>query len=639
MAKTALERNKAYWEGRFTQLEKANHKSSQELLSEIDRQYRTAQKEIEGQTARWYQRFATNNGIDLREAKRLLGTKELAEFKWTASEYAKYGRENAINGGWVKQLENASARFHVTRLQALQMEQQQTIEKLFGGQLDGLDAHAKQLYLDTYFHTAFEVQHGLGVGFDIVGIDDKSLARIITTPWATDGRNFSERIWTNKNALIGEVRTQLSQNLMMGKSPDESIKAIADKFGVSERQAGRLVMTESAYFASLAQYDSYVMLGIQFYQIVATLDDRTSTICRDLDGQVYDLKDYQAGSTAPPFHPWCRTVTAPYYKDMEGMGQRAARENQDTKTYYVPRDMTYHDWEKTFTQGGTKQGLTPVPAGAVRDYACELAAKFGKGYYDKMRDIVDDCPDEDLKKLWLQHEREIAVGDANYSGYEHCTGNTIYVNGGHDEKGSTWEKPFQVTFHESGHAIDSLNVQKGGTSPGHHFSARYKNGLFPQTIKDEVGEIVKAKDVAMKQQFKAHSTDYDWLHSHGYIGALDYNWYEYYGRFLSGTPKYSKSMAYKAIEKEINNFSPFQKGDLSDIMEGATSARIQVGFGHGEKYWKDRTYNGVSDGLATESFAEMIDSTMTNPEGLKLIQAYLPKSYAVFKEMVKSLVP
>ena len=39
-----------------------------------------------------------------------------------------------------------------------------------------------------------------------------------------------------------------------------------------------------------------------------------------------------------------------------------------------------------------------------------------------------------------------------------------------------------------------------------------------------------------------------------------------------------------------------------------------------------------------EAFAEMIDSTFTNPESLEMIKKYLPKSYDIFKEMLKNLL-
>ena len=76
---------------------------------------------------------------------------------------------------------------------------------------------------------------------------------------------------------------------------------------------------------------------------------------------------------------------------------------------------------------------------------------------------------------------------------------------------------------------------------------------------------------------------------------------------------------------------------MSDIIEGATGAKIQAGFGHGKSYWTKRTVGGISDGLATEAFAEMIDSEMSNPDSLATIKQWLPKSYGVFCDMLKAI--
>ena len=59
------------------------------------------------------------------------------------------------------------------------------------------------------------------------------------------------------------------------------------------------------------------------------------------------MSQYEAGVTAPPFHVYCRTTTVPYFEDdIETIGKRAAR-GKDGKTYYVPANMTYREWEKT----------------------------------------------------------------------------------------------------------------------------------------------------------------------------------------------------------------------------------------------------------------------------------------------------
>jgi len=313
-------KNSAYWKLRFEQLEAASHKNAISTFETIQEQYIAAEKEIERQISTWYQRFAKNNQITMAEARKLLTSGELAEFKWDVKEFIKYGEQNALNPQWMKELENASARFHISRLEALKLETQQTIEKLFGGQLDEVDKLLKKTYLQNYYHTAYEIQKGWNIGWDIAAIDERTVEKLISKPWATDGKNFSERIWSNKTSLINEVQTQLTRTIMLGKSPDDAIKAIAAKMKTSQGQAGRLVMTESAYFSSQSQKDAFNALDVERFEIVATLDSHTSEICRELDGKVFDMKNFEPGVTAPPFHPFAepllyRTLTIMTVKD------------------------------------------------------------------------------------------------------------------------------------------------------------------------------------------------------------------------------------------------------------------------------------------------------------------------------------
>ncbi|EGT3851804.1 phage head morphogenesis protein, partial [Clostridioides difficile] len=107
-------KHKDYWRKRFEQLEEAQNNKSVKYYLELEKQYKLAMTSIEKDILVWYNRFAQNEGISLLEVKKLLNKRELEEFKWSVEEYIKYGKENAINQKWMKELENASARVHIT---------------------------------------------------------------------------------------------------------------------------------------------------------------------------------------------------------------------------------------------------------------------------------------------------------------------------------------------------------------------------------------------------------------------------------------------------------------------------------------------------------------------------------------------
>lgn len=350
--------NAEYWKQRFTQLEAAQNRKGATAYLEIEKQYKAAQNELEAQIARWYQRFADGNGISLAQAKQWLKGQDLAEFKWDVKEYIKYGKENAINGAWMQELENASSKFHISRLEALQIQTQNSLETMFAQQMGTMKKALSDVYASGYYHTAYTVQQGFGLGWDIAGLDQAQIEKVLSKPWAVDGYNFSTRIWNSKTKLIGEVHNELSKNLLTGADPQKAIDSLAKKMGTSKSNAGRLVMTEQAYFSSAAQKDCFNDLDVEEYEIVATLDSHTSDICRSLDGRVFKMSDYKPGVTAPPFHVYCRSTTAPHFKENFDAGERAAR-GADGKTYYVPDDVTYSEWKKAFVDGD-KSGFAEV---------------------------------------------------------------------------------------------------------------------------------------------------------------------------------------------------------------------------------------------------------------------------------------
>lgn len=276
----------------------------------------------------------------------------------------------------------------------------------------------------------------------------------------------------------------------------------------------------------------------------------------------------------------------------------------------------------------------------IRNYKNDLSIGMGKTHFDAMHDIIDKCEDSDVVSMWRLYEDEIRYGSTPKSG-AYASGKYIHINIDKVAKGGMIDKPYQVLFHECGHTIDTMARDKLKTTGvfARHFSGAYKDGLFPQTIKDEVQEWVKKYETELKKAFKDHAGDVEWFRSKGYISDWQYDYYK--AGHLSASdviPKYKKSMAYSAVKKELRGYDKIDVADLCDMVEGATDAKISYVAGHGKKYWKDREIGGISDGLATEAFSEMTDSTMANKKSLELIKKHLPKSYELYKEMVKEIL-
>lgn len=347
--------NDVYWAERFQLLEAIQNEDGRNVIRKLKKAYEQATKDLEKDLAYWYSRFAGNEGISLAEARKMLSTSQLKDFKITVEEYISKGE--SLDPKWRDALERASIKVHVSRLEALKLQLQQHAEETASRMALLMDEYATSSYKKQYYHTAFEIQKGIGLGWDLQKLDDRQVAKVVRKPWAADGTNFSERVWDNRTKLVNELHTTLTSSIARGENPTKTIDKLADKMDNSLFNAGRVVMTEGAFFASTAKQDCFADLDVDWYEYVATLDLKTSQICRDLDGKIFERKDYIVGTTAPPLHPFCRSTTAPYFADTQD-AVRVAR-NAEGEIYEVPAKMSYHEWEQSFIDGGDKKDLTP----------------------------------------------------------------------------------------------------------------------------------------------------------------------------------------------------------------------------------------------------------------------------------------
>lgn len=102
-------------------------------------------------------------------------------------------------------------------------------------------------------------------------------------------------------------------------------------------------------------------MEVEQFEVVATLDSRTSELCQEMDGKHFPMSKWEVGITAPPFHVRCRSTTCPFFDDeFSAVGERAAR-GDDGKTYYVLADTTYKDWKKSFVDGDKSELQSVIP--------------------------------------------------------------------------------------------------------------------------------------------------------------------------------------------------------------------------------------------------------------------------------------
>lgn len=364
----ANKKNVEYWQKRFEDILVDNEKLAVNYEKEMAKIYEQRKLELQKELESFYQRYSDETGLSLAEVKKRLNPAELKRFKTQQKGYLEYMdslvKKGANLGDYEAKIKELSGKAYVTRLQELQYNLNTQIMTLTGEQEVKLKDVMKESYLQGYFKSVYEVQKGLGMGmsFSVPNTDD--VEKVLKTNW--NGNNYSKSIWSNKEKLTNWLGTDLPRHFAAGSSNQNIAKDLAKKLDTNYSNALRLARTEVNHISNQSTMDAYkASRVVDKYEILATLDSRTSEICQGMDGRLFNVKDAKVALNMPPFHPNCRTTTIPYIEPDEfddDSDTRIARA-KDGSSYYVPAHMDYSQWNMKYGQGAKvdKQGMTVVP--------------------------------------------------------------------------------------------------------------------------------------------------------------------------------------------------------------------------------------------------------------------------------------
>lgn len=336
-----------YWKKRYEEeMERVMHQADgpkKDLRKYADTVIRRLEKDIND----WYQRYANENGMSLADAKKQLDARELKAFNMDLEEYRAIAERDELSEEHKKMLKQASARQQLDRVQELYINTVQELESWAKYQDSTISDLLSNVYESSNYRTAWMTQSMKGQYDMYAQVDHRTIQRIIDSPWAPDGKNFSARIWDNRKQLATSLQNDFIQALIAGDGTATMSEAIAKRMNTSYNNANRLVETELARVHSQAFMDCMSELDVDAVEILATLDNKTSPICRRMDGKYVQCKDAKPGITIPPFHCHCRSTTVPYIPAVYG-SERAARDPKTGKTVFVDGELDYGEWKKRY---------------------------------------------------------------------------------------------------------------------------------------------------------------------------------------------------------------------------------------------------------------------------------------------------
>lgn len=140
-------------------------------------------------------------------------------------------------------------------------------------------------------------------------VNDATVREILKNNWS--GLTYKDRLLFANDKLATKFKEVITRGIIRGDSLQDMARLLADELNKDYNRALTLAHTETCWIQCEATIQSYKDAGLNRYEYLAFLDNRTTKICRKLDGKTFDLEEAQAGVNLPPMHPRCRSSIMP----------------------------------------------------------------------------------------------------------------------------------------------------------------------------------------------------------------------------------------------------------------------------------------------------------------------------------------
>ena len=208
---------------------------------------------------------------------------------------------------------------------------------------------------------------------------------------------------------------------------------------------------------------------------------------------------------------------------------------------------------------------------------------------------------EHVKEAWEMYgDRFVFENLQTGTGSFNTRTNRIRINISRYET-DTYQKAYEVVFHEAGHAIDKF---MSGNDPSAHFSNSIN---LSETLEKEFAGNLENYALSKGLEFGESSLQANSPLIKGYVGELR------------------------------GSLTKYEASNVSDMLEPLTGIDYPLDTGHGNGYWGKGT-SGFQIRHSTEAFAEIQASEVANPESLKAIQRLFPKTYETYRQSLTTTI-
>ena len=346
-------RNAEYWADRALNEILMGERSVLDYENALLQAYTIALREIKKDIDAFFTRYANQHKISYAEARKRLTMNELKEFYTLINRWLDEARAGRWSSEYIKYLERLASAKYISRLEMLEADVRYQIELIEQSKYVDMTELMSINYLAAFYERSYTIAHGAEIAVRFNAVSKAGVEKAVKTKWSQ--YRYDQTIWNDRDKLVRTLSTIIPQSFSRGLSSNQLGDMIAKEMNASRNRGRTLARTEVNYICNQADLDAYKIAEVEEYGYLATLDLRTSEICRSLDGTVHKVSQASVGVNFPPMHPNCRSTTIPKFKDQE-VEERVARD-ENGHTIKVPRKMTQEEYINTYVPEEDRQKL------------------------------------------------------------------------------------------------------------------------------------------------------------------------------------------------------------------------------------------------------------------------------------------
>ena len=294
---------------------------------------------------------------------------------------------------------------------------------------------------------------------------------------------------------------------------------------------------------------------------------------RGIDKKLYDLKTYNRYQQR-------------YKSSVDALEQYLSTSESDRKKY--------EDAQASIPNLIRERNAAIKALSDAQPFVPEIREKVGDDFADAMADALDKAMERHpaIAAMYRMFSSKISIREQDrISGAEYKPlTKGIYFNANEDATGSSFDRPYEVIFHEFAHLIDNVS----------QYEYEYLTGT------EDLRSVIMS----------------DWADFRNALGRAD------------GVTRDKNGHAISKLRAEMYaaEDGAYAYASLSDVIEGCTRRSGPLGYGHGASYHRNE------GATAREFFAEVCAAAIVNERCYEQMVRVFPNAVSMVESMIEGMI-